>query len=141
MLSDAVKDHKILVLSDCDDILAHEAAAWEELVHEVAVLDVSIIFRPVGNAIPWLNTDERSMLAAGCPEPHCRCLDVERHVGLASLIEEFDMPELTVVEDDGIVLETVFRKMEQAFIGLHLVIAFGQAAFNIGIETHGLGIV
>ena len=63
-----------------DDILAHETAAWQELVDEVFILELTVKIRPVRHAIPWLYTDERGVLATRCPYAHGWGLEVERDV-------------------------------------------------------------
>lgn len=81
-------------LTDGDRVFAHEAGARQELVHEVAVLELALIVGEVGDAVPRLDAEEGRMLAPGRPYGYGRCLEVDRHIGLVLLVEQRDVVDL-----------------------------------------------
>lgn len=117
-----------LFLSDGDGIFAHEAGSRQELVHQIFILKLTIILCPVVYAIPWLYAHKGCMLACRAPDAHSRCLDVERYHGLVVIAQQFDVPELAAVEDNGVVGKRFFCERPYAVLCLHLVVALGQTA-------------
>ena len=103
-------------------VFAHETAAGEQLIHKIFILKLAFKLYPVSNSIPRFDADKGCILAVRTPYPDSRCLEINGYFGLVFFVQKAHFVELTVVKDNGIVLETLFCKLEYAVFGGHSVV-------------------
>ena len=110
------------------------------MVHEIFVAELSLVLIMVVNTIPRFEADEWGVLAVGSPYAYTRCVELYRNNGAGILrVEYLDGVKLTVVDDDGIVLECLLVEGQQsAFECRQRIAVVGDAAFVVAVDAVNL---
>ena len=118
-------------------VFAHERGSRLQMVHEILVAELSAVLISVVHAIPRFETDEGGVLAVGRPYSHTRGVEIDGHHGAGILrVENLDGVNLTLVDDDGVVLECLLGEGHQSSLERGQRIAVGgDAAFVVAVDA------
>lgn len=81
------------------------------MVHQILVAELSLELCEVVDAVPRLDAHEWRMLAVRAPDADSWRAEVECYGRIVFLIEQRNRLYLALVEDNGIVLETLFAEL------------------------------